>query len=56
VFPTGIDRRDDLGSPDRFDVCEPTAHRLHPNVVLPPPHRRAKVLRQPPVAARSSDG
>jgi predicted GH43/DUF377 family glycosyl hydrolase len=20
VFPTGIDRRDDLGSPDRFDV------------------------------------
>ena len=21
VFPTGIDRRDDLRSPDRFDVC-----------------------------------
>jgi predicted GH43/DUF377 family glycosyl hydrolase len=21
VFPTGIDRRDDIGSPDRFDVC-----------------------------------
>jgi predicted GH43/DUF377 family glycosyl hydrolase len=21
VFPTGIDRRDDLGTPDRFDVC-----------------------------------
>jgi hypothetical protein len=20
VFPTGIDRRDDLGAPDRFDV------------------------------------
>jgi predicted GH43/DUF377 family glycosyl hydrolase len=20
VFPTGIDRRDDLGTPDRFDV------------------------------------
>jgi predicted GH43/DUF377 family glycosyl hydrolase len=20
VFPTGIDRRDDIGSPDRFDV------------------------------------
>ena len=20
VFPTGIDRRDDLGSPDRFDI------------------------------------
>ena len=20
MFPTGIDRRDDLGSPDRFDV------------------------------------
>jgi predicted GH43/DUF377 family glycosyl hydrolase len=20
VFPTGVDRRDDLGSPDRFDV------------------------------------
>jgi beta-1,2-mannobiose phosphorylase / 1,2-beta-oligomannan phosphorylase len=22
VFPTGIDRRDDLGSPDRFDVYD----------------------------------
>jgi hypothetical protein len=21
VFPTDIDRRDDLGKPDRFDVC-----------------------------------
>ena len=20
VFPTGVDRRDDLGSPDRFDI------------------------------------
>jgi beta-1,2-mannobiose phosphorylase / 1,2-beta-oligomannan phosphorylase len=20
VFPTGIDRRDDIGSPDRFDI------------------------------------
>jgi NAD(P)-dependent dehydrogenase (short-subunit alcohol dehydrogenase family) len=31
--------------------CEPPAHRLHPKVILPPPHRSAKVLRQPPVAA-----
>jgi hypothetical protein len=44
------------GMVDFIPLCEPTAHRLHPNVVLPPPHRRAKVLRQPPVAARSSDG
>jgi predicted GH43/DUF377 family glycosyl hydrolase len=21
VFPSGIDRRDDIGAPDRFDVC-----------------------------------
>jgi predicted GH43/DUF377 family glycosyl hydrolase len=29
VFPTGIDRRDDLGSPDRFDtLCAPTHRRI----------------------------
>ena len=29
VFPTGIDRRDDIGSPDRFDVYYGMAdHRI----------------------------
>jgi hypothetical protein len=37
--------------PSVFPLCEPPAHRLHPKVILPPPHRSAKVLRQPPVAA-----
>ena len=27
VFPTGIDRRDDLGTPDRFDVYYGMADR-----------------------------
>jgi predicted GH43/DUF377 family glycosyl hydrolase len=27
VFPTGIDRRDDLGQPDRFDVYYGMADR-----------------------------
>jgi beta-1,2-mannobiose phosphorylase / 1,2-beta-oligomannan phosphorylase len=42
VFPTGIDRRDDLGSPDRFDVYYGMADkrigvaRLDVPRVLPP--------------------
>jgi predicted GH43/DUF377 family glycosyl hydrolase len=42
VFPTGIDRRDDLGSPDRFDIYYGMADnrigaaRLHLPEVLPP--------------------
>ena len=42
VFPTGIDRRDDLGSPDRFDVYYGMADnrigaaRLHVPDILPP--------------------
>ena len=42
VFPTGIDRRDDLGSPDRFDVYYGMADnrigvaRLDVPEVLPP--------------------
>jgi predicted GH43/DUF377 family glycosyl hydrolase len=42
VFPTGIDRRDDLGSPDRFDVYYGMADdrigvaRLEVPDVLPP--------------------
>jgi predicted GH43/DUF377 family glycosyl hydrolase len=42
VFPTGIDRRDDLGSPDRFDVYYGMADnrigvaRLDLPVYLPP--------------------
>jgi predicted GH43/DUF377 family glycosyl hydrolase len=42
VFPTGIDRRDDLGSPDRFDVyygmadCRIGVARLDVPDVLPP--------------------
>ncbi len=42
VFPTGIDRRDDLGSPDRFDVYYGMADyrigvaRLDVPYVLPP--------------------
>jgi predicted GH43/DUF377 family glycosyl hydrolase len=42
VFPTGIDRRDDLGAPDRFDVYYGMADdrigvaRLDLPAVLPP--------------------
>jgi predicted GH43/DUF377 family glycosyl hydrolase len=42
VFPTGIDRRDDLGSPDRFDIYYGMADsrigvaRLDVPDVLPP--------------------
>ena len=42
VFPTGIDRRDDLGTPDRFDVYYGMADnrigvaRLHVPASLPP--------------------
>ena len=42
VFPTGIDRRDDLGAPDRFDVYYGMADnrigvaRLDMPAVLPP--------------------
>jgi predicted GH43/DUF377 family glycosyl hydrolase len=42
VFPTGIDRRDDLGKPDRFDVYYGMADnrigaaRMHVPEVLPP--------------------
>jgi predicted GH43/DUF377 family glycosyl hydrolase len=45
VFPTGIDRRDDLGSPDRFDVYYGMADdrigvaRLDLPEVLPEVHR-----------------
>ena len=43
VFPTGIDRRDDLGSPDRFDVYYGMADhphrrgtsRTHPGLISP---------------------
>ena len=43
VFPTGIDRRDDLGTPDRFDVYYGMADnrigvaRLDVPATLPPP-------------------
>jgi hypothetical protein len=40
----------------RFDYCEPTAHRLVPQVILPTPHRRAKGRREPPVAASMGVG
>jgi hypothetical protein len=36
--------------------CEPTAHRLVPQVILPTPHRRAKSRREPPVAASMGVG
>jgi predicted GH43/DUF377 family glycosyl hydrolase len=42
VFPTGIDRRDDLGQPDRFDVYYGMADnrigaaRLHVPEMIPP--------------------
>jgi hypothetical protein len=54
VFPTGIDRRDDLGSPDRFDVYYGMADyrigvaRLDVPDFLPPgevvAHQRAPVI------------
>jgi hypothetical protein len=36
--------------------CEPPAHRLVPQVILPTPHRRAKSRREPPVAASMGVG
>ena len=42
VFPTGIDRRDDIGSPERFDIyygmadCRIGVARLNVPDVLPP--------------------
>jgi predicted GH43/DUF377 family glycosyl hydrolase len=42
VFPTGIDRRDDLGDPDRFDIYYGVADdrigvaRLNVPATLPP--------------------
>jgi predicted GH43/DUF377 family glycosyl hydrolase len=49
VFPTGIDRRDDLGLPDRFDVYYGMADdrigvaRLDVPEILPPADRELKV-------------
>jgi predicted GH43/DUF377 family glycosyl hydrolase len=49
VFPTGIDRRDDLGLPDRFDVYYGMADdrigvaRLDVPETLPPGNRELKV-------------
>ena len=38
VFPTGIDRRDDLGAPDRFDVDDGMADNRIVRRALMPDH------------------
>jgi hypothetical protein len=40
----------------KMNICEPTAHRLVGNVVLPPLSRRAECLREPPAVAGSGVG
>jgi predicted GH43/DUF377 family glycosyl hydrolase len=56
VFPTGIDRRDDLGTPDRFDVYYGMAdnrigvarldlpEHLPPGAAADPPEATARTL------------
>src|SRR5262249_40970381 len=39
------------GTGHRFTTCHTTAHRLVRNLILPTPHQRDKVLREPPAAA-----
>jgi len=52
VFPTGIDRRDDLGSPDRFDVYYGMAdNRIGVARLDVPAHLRQAAIADPPLAA-----
>ena len=51
VFPTGIDRRDDLGSPDRFDVYYGMAdNRIGVARLDVPEHLPPGALADPPEA------
>jgi predicted GH43/DUF377 family glycosyl hydrolase len=53
VFPTGIDRRDDLGSPDRFDVYYGMAgNRIGVARLDVPEHLPPGAAADPPEATR----
>jgi len=60
VFPTGIDRRDDLGTPDRFDVYYGMADnrigaaRLDVPAALPPNPAQTSSVAAPAVSTRNS--